>query len=422
MLLDACGCELPNEGRRADVSSRGLVEVVREDLTYFSRLQVVDAGDNSLPFESFSGLPRIEELFVPCNNIREIGSMRGRRGYGELRRLDLSYNNLSAHALSALALLPSLLDLDLTCNGLTELPSDMGNLPRLQKLSLERNQLESDGVIDILSMLPALRELNLSFNYFTGIHFTPQTAEYAFPLLEVLDLGFNYVGHETHVEGLIFLEQLQRIILYGNPLAGPTGEDPLGLCVEALITKADRVREGWVSNPIEVITEMPRKRSSRGVGTGGTTGRRLYSDIGITMVDDGRLPSALDFRDGGNASLFSFETRVAPSSSPPPDGGTPEERQYQQQQQQQQMSAEGVVELTLRTARERWNKNPQARSTGGTDLGRVDDMLTSMEAGMDEMTLENRAKENEDDARTSGRRGLSAIIRTVNAVLDESEY
>lgn len=149
MLLDACGCELPNEGRRADVSSRGLVEVVREDLTYFSRLQVVDAGDNSLPFESFSGLPRIEELFVPCNNIREIGSMRGRKGYGELRRLDLSYNNLSAHALSALALLPSLLDLDLTCNGLTELPSDMGNLPRLQKLSLERNQLESDGVIDV---------------------------------------------------------------------------------------------------------------------------------------------------------------------------------------------------------------------------------------------------------------------------------
>lgn len=89
-------------------------------------------------------------------------------------------------------------------------------------------------------MLPALRELNLAFNYFTGIHFTPLTAEYAFPLLEVLDLGFNYVGHETHVEGLIFLERLQRIILYGNPLAGPTGEDPLGLCVEALITKADR--------------------------------------------------------------------------------------------------------------------------------------------------------------------------------------
>lgn len=360
---------------------------------------------------------------------------------------------------------------------------------------------------------------------------------------------------------------------------------------------------------------MPRKRSSRGVGSGGTTGRRLYSDIGITMVDDGRLPSALDFRDGGNASLFSFETRVAPSSSPAPDGGTLEERHHQQQQQQQQMSPGGIVELTLRTARERWSKNPQTRNSGrgnskdkldrtfltgverqpqdgeencdienqerrgggglfsagdtegdgqaatnsgsdlvtfdaatatlerggmstrllqgpvdpivrgnpvklrmavtalryilkhpvtssmdvpavvrggarrgnavltgdgddgragiarqtaaararqlprrpyqllkahhqtldrigiespgglrsrsgglrttaagGTNLDRVDAVLTSMGAGMDDMTLEKRAKESGDGARTSGRRDLSTIIRTVNAVLDESEY
>lgn len=92
----------------------------------------------------------------------------------------------------------------------------------------------------MLSTLPALRELNLAFNYFTGIHFTPETVEYAFPLLETLDLGFNYISHQNDVEGLILLERLQRIILYGNPLAGPTGEDPPGLCVEALINKADR--------------------------------------------------------------------------------------------------------------------------------------------------------------------------------------
>lgn len=92
----------------------------------------------------------------------------------------------------------------------------------------------------MLSTLPALRELNLAFNYFTGVNFTPEMAEYAFPLLEILDLGFNYVGHQSEVEGLVFLERLQRIILYGNPLAGPTGEDPLGLCVEDLISKADR--------------------------------------------------------------------------------------------------------------------------------------------------------------------------------------
>lgn len=43
---------------------------------------------------------------------------------------------------------------------------------------------------------------------------------------------------------LVLLERLQRIILYGNPLTGPTGEDPLGLSVEGLVDKADRYRVG----------------------------------------------------------------------------------------------------------------------------------------------------------------------------------
>lgn len=165
MLMDACGCDLPDEGRRADVSGRGLVSVVREDMSFFVRLEVVDAGDNSLPFDSFVDLPRLDELRLPCNSIRDIdvpdsslrqqyhqhqqvgGASNG--GYIELRRLDLSYNGLSGDALSALTRLPSLTELDLTCNGLADLPEAMGRFPRLQKLSLERNQLESDNVFDV---------------------------------------------------------------------------------------------------------------------------------------------------------------------------------------------------------------------------------------------------------------------------------
>lgn len=162
MLMDACGCDLPDEGRRADVSGRGLVSAVREDMAFFVRLQTVDAGDNSLPFDTFIDLPRLDELRLPCNSIHDIDvpSLQrqpklGRVGdvddvvYRELRRLDLSYNSLSADALSSLARLPSLTDLDLTCNGLTDLPQAMGQFPRLQKLSLERNQLESDAVFDV---------------------------------------------------------------------------------------------------------------------------------------------------------------------------------------------------------------------------------------------------------------------------------
>lgn len=94
--------------------------------------------------------------------------------------------------------------------------------------------------IQVLSQLPALRELNLAFNYFTRVNFAPKFAEHAFPLLEGLDLGFNYISSEDDVVVLVFLERLQRIILYGNPLTGPTGEDSSGLCVEGIVDKAYR--------------------------------------------------------------------------------------------------------------------------------------------------------------------------------------
>lgn len=93
----------------------------------------------------------------------------------------------------------------------------------------------------MLSKLPALRELSLAFNYFTGVNLAPEAVEFAFPLLEGLDLGFNYIADQQDVVILVLLEKLQRVILYGNPLTGPTGEDPLGLCVEDLIDKADRL-------------------------------------------------------------------------------------------------------------------------------------------------------------------------------------
>ena len=147
MLMDACGCDLPDEGRKADVSGTGLVSAVQEDLTFFVRLQTLDAGDNTLPFEAFAVLPQLDELRLPCNSIRDVALESG--DYSGLRRLDLSYNNLSGDALSMLVRLPSLTDLDLTCNGLTELPEAMGNFQELQKLSLERNQLESDAVVDV---------------------------------------------------------------------------------------------------------------------------------------------------------------------------------------------------------------------------------------------------------------------------------
>lgn len=63
-----------------------------------------------------------------------------------------------------------------------------------------------------------------------------------------------------------------------------------------------------------------------------------------------------------------------------------------------------------------------ARGVGGVgDLGRVDEVLTSMGVGLDEQVLEKRASGQNDHAQPGGA-GLSSIVRTVNAVLDENEY
>lgn len=117
----------------------------------------------------------------------------------------------------------------------------------------------------VLSNLPALRELNLAFNYFTGIYFTPESAEYAFPLLESLNLGFNYIAHETDVERLVLLERLQRIILYGNPLAGPSGEDSLGLCVQALMDKADRYDDTQIHFQVSPLHDVMTSLYKKGI-------------------------------------------------------------------------------------------------------------------------------------------------------------
>lgn len=110
--------------------------------------------------------------------------------------------------------------------------------------------------------------------------------------------------------------------------------------VSLVLSPGGRVREGWASYPIEFITEMPRKKQPRGVG-GGRGRRRPYGDIGITMVDEGCLPSATAFRAAGNESLFIFDR-------PDRERGGSE-------------SADKIVEATLSTARERCKQ--RARSS-----------------------------------------------------------
>ncbi|CAM9599507.1 unnamed protein product [Chrysoparadoxa australica] len=321
-----CGgkVDLPDHAYCADISGGGFNGVVEADLAYFTKLEELDAGDNDLYIEDFGSLPSLRRLALHCNNITTIGECSG---FKQLLTLDLSYNSLDAAAVAALGQLRSLQELDLTCNGLEELPYELTLLTDLRKMRLERNQLEGSEVLRVLSCLQSLSYLSLAFNYFSIIELDLDSSSamppsssgevlpapsrhQLFPQLDVLDLSFNYIADEEDAMAVTHLARLERVILYGNPLCGPDGEDPLCLCVEGLIKYADEVRVAGSTPILEVITEMPRKKLPK-LGKGR---RRPYTDIGITMATEDRLPLAKSFKAAGNEHLFSFEKIDQPMS------------------------------------------------------------------------------------------------------------
>ena len=175
MLLDACGVEFPDEASRADVQEEGLTDAIDEDLSYFTNLVYLNAGDNSLPMEKLASLPSLQELHLHCNCMRslprldKLPEVGGLAAFAALEVLDLSFNKLSKDSIQRLSVLPRLRVLDLTCNSLNALPSMLVEFSVLEVLCLERNRLERDETLLALSTIPRLRELNIAHNYFRRV-------------------------------------------------------------------------------------------------------------------------------------------------------------------------------------------------------------------------------------------------------------
>ena len=232
-LLDVCQVEFPDQARHVDMGGLNAVKVVTEDLAFFSNLVSIDAGRNALPFEPMAAFPNLQSLKMPCNGIRELGGGgTGLSGlFTQLTHLDLSYNMLgSPKNLTELSVLPNLRVLDLTCNGMKTLPPPeelQGGFRRLARLVLERNQIEDPGVLVSCAGLPRLEELHLGYNYLQTV--APEATDPgAFPALVSLSLCFNYFRSEAALGPLALLRKLEMLMLYGNPLLGPTMEDPTG--------------------------------------------------------------------------------------------------------------------------------------------------------------------------------------------------
>eukprot|EP01041_Mallomonas_annulata_P012652 gene12652-26646_t len=258
-LLNATGMSFPEDGRKAMLINQGYTDVENADMAFFNGLLFLDVSENYLDIKSFGILPRLKELRMVCNFIQEIPDLDG--CYPRLQYLDLSYNDISSESLAYLTTLPYLKELDLCGNCLGTLPIEMYQFEYLERLLLEHNKLEDNSVFLMLCAMPSLREVSLAYNFLTEI--LPESChdDDCFRLLELMDLSFNYFATEASVTPMLQVLRLDKLILYGNPLLGPTGEDPLGMYIEDLLQAAYDARDGYhPSRALEIVTEMPQKK------------------------------------------------------------------------------------------------------------------------------------------------------------------
>lgn len=283
LLLEATNMSFPDDGRQAMLSGRGFTGVEDADLAFFTGLLYLDVSENFLELHVFGVLPRLQELRLACNRISSIESLEG---FQKLQTLDLSYNMLTIASVAALTVLPSLKELDLCGNNLEDLPEDICDFPCLEKLLLEHNRIDNNDIFNVLCDVPKLRVLSLAYNFLTAIPEESCRDEDCFRLLENLDLSFNYFAKEQHLTPIVRILRLDKLMLYGNPVLGPTGEDPLFTYIPDLEEWAVGAREGLSSRSLEIVTEAPKKKKGVNRSQGGGLGRQAtYKDFTMAKVE-----------------------------------------------------------------------------------------------------------------------------------------
>ncbi|KAL5040158.1 hypothetical protein RTP6_007204 [Batrachochytrium dendrobatidis] len=103
-----------------DLSSQQLIYVVEDDLTLFTKLHTLRAGENSLPFARLGTLPSLKTLLLPCNGVTSL-DLESESKFQKLEHLDLSFNAIDISAQIVLATFPLLKHLDLTSNNISRL-------------------------------------------------------------------------------------------------------------------------------------------------------------------------------------------------------------------------------------------------------------------------------------------------------------
>jgi len=221
-ILDETFSDRPEQVFQANFTGRTLSDTVPVDLQYFVNLKYIDLGDNNIPLNKLSSLPAVEEIHLHCNGIRTISPFQSNE-LKTLRILGLAQNELTYQALLNLTSLSSLHELDISFNNVQSLPEEFSNLTNLRKLSLGQNQLREPEDLLILSVLPFLQHLDLSYNNFNQLSMMSQLESddseenSEFPSLEFLDFSYNCLPSQQECLILKKFKTLEILDLRGNP-------------------------------------------------------------------------------------------------------------------------------------------------------------------------------------------------------------
>ncbi|XP_021239815.1 X-ray radiation resistance-associated protein 1 isoform X2 [Numida meleagris] len=185
----------PSDLCSVNISSQNLVSAKEDDFEKFDCVAFINAAENLLTLEPFRKFPRLRELELPLNGLRNLKITPGE--FKHLEDLDLSYNNLSPEDIWMLGDLSQLKVLRLTANGLRSLPPDLAGswdsahlrFRSLEVLLLDDNFLSDPGVFVSLSHLRSLRELNLDRNRISAVPYLHQAESTQFSLHPALDDG-----------------------------------------------------------------------------------------------------------------------------------------------------------------------------------------------------------------------------------------
>lgn len=175
------------------------------DLTYWAHLPHLcrlNVADNKL--ENIDGLAELLYLIELDASGNRLKNLHGLSGLSELRKLDASNNFLERVEWQTWHL-QRLIDLDLN-NNMIYTVDPLDALPRLEKLNLERNEI-NDFNSGTKRKHMRLREINLKTNSIMSFEF------YEFPVLQVLDLDDNLIMSAANLRELSKARSLIKLSL-----------------------------------------------------------------------------------------------------------------------------------------------------------------------------------------------------------------